>query len=219
MKKLIKSHKLKKHVNKTYRLIFILVFLTSCTQTVNSNYSNVSNAENDHQFHANTTISDVITYPGFETFGRLIFPSDQRYYSGNTLEDVSLTWYGNINSENTVEVINYMKNQVDGNNTIFYDIYTDEEKILDPSKENTGLFYFKGNPNEKFAILNAGGGFAYVGALHDSFHHALELSKMGYNAFALIYRPDALLASEDLARAIAYVFKHEACRYFRSKYK
>jgi hypothetical protein len=38
--------------------------------------------------------------------------------------------------------------------------------------------------------------------MQDSFPHALELSKMGYNAFALIYRPGAQTACEDLARAI-----------------
>ena len=37
----------------------------------------------------------------------------------------------------------------------------------------------------KFAICNAGGGFAYVGAMHDSFPHALEISKKRYNAFAV----------------------------------
>ena len=55
-------------------------------------------------------------------------------------------------------------------------------------------------------ICNAGGGFSYVGAMHDSFPHALELSKLGYNAFALIYRPGD--AYEDLARAIAYICDH-----------
>ena len=50
--------------------------------------------------------------------------------------------------------------------------------------------------------------FAYVGAMHDSFPHALELSKKGYNAFALIYRPGAQTACEDLARAIAFIFEH-----------
>ena len=44
--------------------------------------------------------------------------------------------------------------------------------------------------------------------MHDSFPHALELSKRGYNAFALIYRPGAQTACEDLARAIAFVFDH-----------
>ena len=48
----------------------------------------------------------------------------------------------------------------------------------------------------------------YVGAMHDSFPHALELSKMGYNAFALIYRPGAQTACEDLARAITFIFEH-----------
>ena len=44
------------------------------------------------------------------------------------------------------------------------------------------------------------------GAMHDSFPHALELSKQGYNAFALIYRPGAQSACEDLARAISFIF-------------
>ncbi len=57
-------------------------------------------------------------------------------------------------------------------------------------------------------MCNAGGGFAYVGAMHDSFPHALELSKRGYNAFALIYRPDAQSACEDLARAVSFIFKN-----------
>ena len=82
------------------------------------------------------------------------------------------------------------------------------EKAADPAKADTGLFFFKGNPGERFAICNAGGGFAYVGAMHDSFPHALELSKKGYNAFALIYRPGWDTAVEDLARAIGFIFEH-----------
>ena len=76
------------------------------------------------------------------------------------------------------------------------------------AKRDTGLFFFKGDPGAKFAVVNAGGGFAYVGAMHDSFPHALTLSEMGYNAFALIYRPGAQTACEDLARAIAFIFEH-----------
>ena len=84
-----------------------------------------------------------------------------------------------------------MKNQAARDKQIFYDIYTDEEKAADPEKEETGLFFFRGDPGEKFAVLNAGGGFMYVAGMQDSFPHALELSKKGYNAFALIYRPGA----------------------------
>ncbi len=78
--------------------------------------------------------------------------------------------------------------------------------MADPAKADTGLFFFKGEEDAPFAICNAGGGFAYVGAMHDSFPCALELSKKGYNAFALIYRPGAQTACEDLARAISFVF-------------
>ena len=85
---------------------------------------------------------------------------------------------------------------------------TEEEKTADPWKKDTGLFFFRGEPGAKVAICNAGGGFAYVGAMHDSFPHALELSEMGYNAFALIYRPGAQTACEDLARAIAFIHEH-----------
>ncbi len=159
-------------------------------------------------FTAETAIEDVINYPSFDSWGRLIFPVDTGYYSGDTLGDLHLTWYNNIDPEKTVEIANYMKEHADNGDVIFYDIYTDEEKAADPDKANTGLFFFKGEPNAKFAVCNAGGGFAYVGAMHDSFPHALELSKMGYNAFALIYRPGWDTACEDLARAISFIFSH-----------
>lgn len=155
-----------------------------------------------------TPISQVIEDPVFGDYGRLIFPVDSGYYSGSTLGDLRLTWYSNIDPNKTVEIVNYLKQSVQSGRTVFYDIYTDEEKAQDPDKEDTGLFFFKGEPGERFAVCNAGGGFAYVGAMQDSFPHALELSKMGYNAFALIYRPGAQTACEDLARAISFIFSH-----------
>ena len=159
-------------------------------------------------YTTDTSISDVINDPAFGEYGRLIFPVNSSYYSGNTLGDLRLTWYSGIDPAKTVEIANYMKTHAEAGETIFYDIYTDAEKAADPAQKDTGLFFFKGTPGERFAICNAGGGFAYVGAMHDSFPHALELSKMGYNAFALIYRPGAQTACEDLARAITSIFEH-----------
>ena len=159
-------------------------------------------------YTTDTVISDVTGDPAFGDYGRLIFPVDTGYYSGRTLGDLRLMWYSEIDPDKTVEIANYMKSHAQAGETIFYDIYTDEEKAADPDKADTGLFFFKGNPGEKFAVCNAGGGFAYVGAMHDSFPHALELSKMGYNAFALIYRPGWDTAMEDLARAISFIFAH-----------
>lgn len=57
-----------------------------------------------------------------------------------------LIWYNNVNPDRTVEIANYLKDQASSGEQIFYDIYTDEEKAEDPSKEDTGLFFFRGEP-------------------------------------------------------------------------
>ena len=170
--------------------------------------SGQSEQRKNEPYTVDTKLSEVINDSAFGDYGRLIFPVDTGYYSGDTLGQLSLTWYNNIDPDKTVEIANYLKDHAESGETVFYDIYTDEEKAADPEKEDTGLFFFKGNPGEKFAICNAGGGFAYVGAMQDSFPHALELSKRGYNAFALIYRPGAQTACEDLARGISFIFEH-----------
>ena len=159
-------------------------------------------------YTADTPIETVAADPVFGDYGRLLFPVDDWYMSGETLGDLQLTWYTNIDPEKTVEIVNSLYNRAAAGETVFYDIYTEEEKAADPEKADTGLFFFKGEPGEKFAVCNAGGGFAYVGAMQDSFSHALELSKRGYNAFALIYRPGAQTACEDLARAISFIFEN-----------
>lgn len=159
-------------------------------------------------FTADTPIWDVINYPAFGSYGRLIFPVNESYFSGSTLGNLNLTWYSEIRPEKTVEICNYMKNHADAGEVIFYDIYTDEEKAADPSKNDTGLFFFKGKPGAKFAICNSGGGMVYVGSMHDSFPHALEISKKGYNAFACIYRAGYDTGPEDCARAVKFIFDH-----------
>ena len=159
-------------------------------------------------FTQTSSIQSVIEDSAFDGFGRLLFPLDDYYYSGDTLEKLHLVYYSHIDPNETVEIVNTLHDRASAGQTVFYDIYTDEEKAADPAKADTGLFFCKGTPGEKFAVCNAGGAFAYVDAMQDSFPHALELSKKGYNAFALIYRPCAQTACEDLARAIRFIFDH-----------
>lgn len=159
-------------------------------------------------YTTNTPISQVANDAALGDRGRLLFPADTSYMGGTTLGDISLTWYGTIDPHMTVGICNYVKGRALAGETVFIDIYSDKEIMADPAKADTGLFFFRGNVGAPTAIVNAGGGFSYVGAMHDSFPHALELSKRGYNAFALIYRPGAQTAYEDLARAIAYLHGH-----------
>ena len=185
-------------------LILLLAIIFGGCQNVESESVEMKN------FSQDTKVIDVVNYKNFQGFGRLIFPVDLKISGSTTLKNLgeNFIWYSHINPDKTVEIVNYFKDKSDAGEKIFYDIYSDAEKNLDPRKKNTGIFFFRGKPNEKFAICNAGGGFYYVGAMHDSFPHALELSKRGYNAFALIYRPNAQMACEDLARDIAFIHEH-----------
>lgn len=190
-------------------LLLLAAALSGCQPTQQEAVSEQENSPRttvNAEYTTDTLIEDVKNDSAFGDYGKLIFPVNERYYSGETLGDLSLTYYSHIDPDKTVEIANYLKNQSLAGNTVFYDIYTEEEKAADPAKEDTGLFFFRGDPGAKFAVCNAGGAFAYVGAMHDSFPHALELSKQGYNAFALIYRPGAQTACEDLARAITFIF-------------
>lgn len=188
-------------------IIAIMLLLTGCSK-LNKKKQEMNDMS---YFTKDTKVIDVINNKSFENFGNLIFPVDRTIDKNMTLEtcDDLYIWYNYINTDKTVEIVNYMKKQTDSGKQIFYPIYTEEEMKREPEKRNTGIFYFRGTENNKFAILNAGGGFMYVGAMQDSFPHALELSKNGYNAFALIYRPDADKAMEDLARAVAFIHENK----------
>lgn len=152
----------------------------------------------------------MIHAPAFGSFGRLLFPVNFSLSEKLTLKEVSSSrvylWYSHIMPEKTVEILNQLRTWSLEGRQIFYPIYSKAEMGRDPSKKDTGLFFFPGEPGKEFAVMNAGGAFYYVGAMQDSFPHALEISKNGYNGFALIYRPDD--PYEDLARAIAYIYDY-----------
>jgi acetyl esterase/lipase len=159
------------------------------------------------RFTRATPISAVQQDPVLGLYADLIFPSDRGMW-GSTLGDLRLMWYSEIDPDKTVEIVNYLKDRTAAGERVFLRFYSKEDIRRDPEKRATGLVFFKGKKGAPFAVCCAGGGFVYVGAMHDSFPHALELSKKGYNAFAIIYRPGAQTALEDLSRALIYIFDH-----------
>ena len=158
-----------------------------------------------------TPINTIIDLNEFNKFRNFIFPIQWGYPKNLKLKDIDrlLPYHTCLRKETTLDVINTIYEKTCTQKNFFIDIYSDDEKLLDYSKKETGLFFFKGDKNKPFAIICAGGGFSYVGSIQESFPHAIELSKKGYNAFVLHYRlGNANLACEDLARAIAYIFNH-----------
>lgn len=159
-----------------------------------------------------TRVEDVIADPAFAGFGRLLFPTTFGPPDpAMTLQDLPrwLPFHNCIRADTTTMVLNELRARAAAGETIFYPIYTGAEQRRDPALRDTGLFFFRGRPGAPFAAVNAGGGFYYVGAIHESLPHALALSRKGYNAFALIYRPDsACTACTDLARALGWIVRH-----------
>ena len=193
-------------------MILTTLFAAGCSnhQETDSTGDDTIKDSTNVYFIPNTSLSEVANAPAFGNSGRLLFPVNTGYYSGTRLNNLSLTWYGKLDTAETVEIVNTLKTRSEAGDKVFFDIYSDEEKAAEPDKADTGLFFFRGNPGAETAICNAGGGFVFVGAMQDSFPHALELSKMGYNAFALIYRPGWETAMEDLGRALSFLYDHAA---------
>ncbi len=178
----------------------------------------LSGQENGSEGHPHLTTNDsvhhIVNHPAFAGYGDLMLPwDDNSDYYDTPLNSIRalMPYHSHVNPNIVVGAINHMVDEVNDGRTIFYDFYTRQEKQEDPTKESTGLFFFRGKPGAPFAIVCPGGGFTYVGSLHEGFPHALELSRRGYNAFVLRYRVGSgLWATEDLAAAIAYILKNAA---------
>ena len=105
----------------------------------------------NESFTKESKISDVVRDAAFGDYGRLLFPTHKGYFSGGKLGELNLTWYEHIDADKTVEILNYLKDRAKAGEQVFYDIYSNTEKAADPCKNDTGLFYFKGERDKLFA--------------------------------------------------------------------
>ncbi len=160
-----------------------------------------------------STIGDILRHPAFAGFARRILPWDGRAYDASMqLGDVAslLPYHSHVDAGAVVGALNRMIADVGDGRTVFYDFYTEEQKREKPAKENTGLFILRGRPGAPFAVIAPGGGFAYVGSVHEGFPYAEEISRQGYNAFVLKYRAGegGRVATEDMAAAVSFIFRN-----------
>ena len=166
-------------------------------------------------------VSDVMNHPAFKGFGFYLFPwnDKNRYSKDMTMRDaITLNlWHTNLNAEEEVDGLNRLIDEIDKGYKVFYDIYSEEEKKKDPLKKYTGLFFIRGKKNAPYMIMCPGGGYYYVGTLHEGLPVIKEINKYGYNTFVLKYRVDGggnypydyeYKAAKDLIRAVHFIEEH-----------
>jgi acetyl esterase/lipase len=152
-------------------------------------------------------------HPSFAGFSRLLLPWDDRAYN----EQIPLTRIGSllpyhthVDPETVASALNRMIDEAARGQTVFYRFYSEAERLQEPARENTGLFFFRGRHGAPFAVISPGGGFSYVGSVHEGLPHAAAISSKGYNAFVLRYRAGhgEAIATRDLAAAVSYIFRN-----------
>lgn len=179
------------------------LFVTQQPENVPGEKDNSKTEMNDYS-HLTTasTVSDVVKHPAFEGFGKYILPLEWRYDPDMPLSRIPslLPYHNYVDAERTVGYINQMIDMVNDGQKIYYDL----------GRKDAGLFFFRGKPGAPFAVFCPGGGFSYVGSIHEGFPLALEASKKGFNAFVIQYSVDngAQSAVEDLCAGIDYIMAH-----------
>jgi acetyl esterase/lipase len=121
-----------------------------------------------------------------------------------------LPYHSHVDPQTVVNGLNRMIDDVNAGRQVFYPVYPEEQRQARPDLAETGLFFFRGVPDAPFAVISPGGGFAYVGSVHEGFPFATEINRHGYNAFVLTYRTGqgGVAATRDLAAALTFVFEH-----------
>lgn len=107
-----------------------------------------------------------------------------------------------------ISALNPMIDDAAAGQTVFYRFYSEAQRQRQSGLNNTGLFFFRGRFGAPFAVISPGGGFSYVGSVHEGFPYAEAISRKGYNAFVLKYRAGegGTVATQDLAAVLSPTF-------------
>lgn len=202
-------------------ILLFAVFTANCTSPDASVYDRPHNGigkedniSMDTHLTTSNFVQDIGKHPAFMGFGDLLLTSDNntRYYN-TPISNIGLLmpYHNAVHPEEEVVALNRLIDDVNNNKTIFYRFYSEDQIKQDPRKNNTGLFFYRGDPDAPFAIVCPGGGFSYVGSLHEGLPLASEISKKKLNAFVIRYRIGSeQWATEDLAQAIRFVLENAA---------
>ena len=167
------------------------------------------------EFSPTMRLQEVVEHPDMLGFGRHILPRPGETYNGdillNRFGDL-LPYHSNVQPEEVVSSLDRLAGDARAGRQVFYPFYTAEEIVADPAKADTGLFFLRGKSQAPLAIIAPGGGFSYVGTVHEGLPYAIAINAAELNAFVIRYRVGMgqQAATEDMARAISFIFDHAA---------
>jgi acetyl esterase/lipase len=162
-----------------------------------------------------TSLGVVMNDPALLGFAEHLLPWAGRDYDPEMpLRDFDrlLPYHTNVNADEIAASLDRIADDTARGLQVFYPIYSDAEIASDPAKRDTGLFFFRGKPGAPFAVVAPGGGFAYVGSVHEGFPYATAINDEGVNAFVVRYRvgQGQVPAAEDMAAAIELILQRAA---------
>ena len=96
--------------------------------------------------------------------------------------------FGAAQAELIAEALNAWEDDALSGAPVSTNLYSREAIEKDPDKGRTHLFYMAGEPGAPWAMICPGGAYSTVTLLSEGFPVALELNRLGYNAFILCYR-------------------------------
>ena len=191
---------------KTFFIIYIFAAINSQWAAAKQEAANPMQGAEIRRLQTRDSISDMLVHPSLAAFSEHLLPSPQDARSGLKLADVArlMPWHSHVRPQVVVNALNRLIEDSAKGLPVFFAFHADAS-----ARGLTGLFFFRGRPGAPFALVCPGGGFRYVGALHEGFPIAKILSERGFNAFGLQYRTAGeQIACEDMALALSWIFRH-----------
>lgn len=153
------------------------------------------------------TLDDLLTHPALAGFAAHLLPWYARPVDrSQALGSIGrlLPYHSTVDPAEITRGLNRLIGEARRGTPVWQPIYTDAERSADPALEAAGLFFIPGERGAPFALIAPGGGFAYVGTVHEGLPYAVRIADAGYNAFVLTYRTGGggVPATRDMARAV-----------------
>jgi acetyl esterase/lipase len=150
-----------------------------------------------------STFADIIDHPAFEGFSLYMLPTENTQNAQGlrplTIESLPPLVQAAWDPQTMVDGLNFMIDQVNAGETIFYPLYSEKEIAADDTKNSAGLFFIPGEADKPLAVIAAGGAFRSVVSIQEAFPHAKAMHELGYNVAVLKYRVNNFLVGYEPA--------------------